>query len=28
MKVTTSPVSSAFMVMMSSLPAHLSILDC
>ena len=28
MKVTTSPVSSAFIVMMSSLPAHLSILDC
>lgn len=28
MKVTTSPASSAFMVMMSSLPAHLSILDC
>lgn len=28
MKVTTSPVSSAFMVMMSSLSAHLSILLC
>ena len=27
-EVTTSPVSSAFIVMMSSLPAHLSILDC
>jgi len=28
MKVTTSPASSAFMVMMSSLSAHFSILDC
>ena len=28
MKVTTSPASSAFMVMISSLSAHFSILDC
>jgi len=28
MKVTTSPASSAFIVMMSSLSAHFSILDC
>lgn len=28
MNVTTSPASSAFMVMMSSLSAHFSILDC
>eukprot|EP00982_Pelagococcus_subviridis_P007128 30456-Pelagococcus_subviridis.AAC.5 len=28
MNVTTSPASSAFIVMMSSLPAHFNILDC